>query len=407
MGVLQPNILSSYGECITQYEGKGELIDGNNNNYSCDFVIGQLSDGQIVLLCSLPANFNFLMTYNLFSGISTKGKKMTGKISNRINFLPEINPSSPGVMDAFRMHEVEIALENDDKITELHYGIVNFIFATTDFTTKNLPICLNKRINLHIQPLSDYTETAGIITTLKTIAPTCEAIVEITNKYDLDSLNQAITDFCYIISVGRGTKINWIYCDQYDCHKKLKKRIWYSHVTKPYTPLPTIDYRQCGAQETRIFIEGAYIPFLQHKDDLALCKGTIDSYLDAKSENDYLEMRGVKLSVCLEILKNHFKRAFNTGKKNTFLELIEKICAKLKMNCPLEEIKRVKDIRNALIHEGTFFCKTKKGKNSLLSPVQEFLFLLHFTDRLFLRLFEYSGTYIDWHEPSNPVRRTL
>jgi hypothetical protein len=67
-----------------------------------------------------------------------------------------------------------------------------------------------------------------------------------------------------------------------------------------------IDARYEGREETRQFIESPYPVFLERRDPYKLDKGTIDAYLDAKSEDDYLQTRAVKLAVALEKLKAVF-----------------------------------------------------------------------------------------------------
>ena len=44
-----------------------------------------------------------------------------------------------------------------------------------------------------------------------------------------------------------------------------------------------------------------------------LNQGTIDTYLDAKAESDYLQIRGIKLAVTMEVLKDVFLNLSDTS----------------------------------------------------------------------------------------------
>lgn len=77
-----------------------------------------------------------------------------------------------------------------------------------------------------------------------------------------------------------------------------------STVTKPYCPLAVID--PTVDSDTKRFLEQTYPVYISKRNDYRLNRGTIDAYLDAKAENDYLETRAVKLAVAMEMLKNVF-----------------------------------------------------------------------------------------------------
>jgi hypothetical protein len=131
--------------------------------------------------------------------------------------------------------------------------------------------------------------------------------------------------------------------------------------------------------------------------------------LDAKAEADYLEMRGVKFAVAMEILKTLFRKSMNI-KGGAFKSLIENLCNSINLSVSKQEIDLFVKCRNSLIHEGEFFCITAKPKqrkrfNALGTQTEEYLFLVNFLDRVFLKLLGYSGPYIDWRIPGNPIHR--
>jgi hypothetical protein len=78
---------------------------------------------------------------------------------------------------------------------------------------------------------------------------------------------------------------------------------------------------------------------------------------------------------------------------------------------PEEEVKLFVESRNSLIHKGDFYYNTaeprKRKKCPLSSAVEEYFFLVNFLDRVFLKLFGYSGPYMDWRQPFSPQHSTL
>ncbi len=216
-----------------------------------------------------------------------------------------------------------------------------------------------------------------------------------------------LDNLCFILSVARGTKIQWVYCDSYDGSGKLISRKHCSRITKPYCPLQIIHTISSGGRETKSFIEQTYKAYLGRRESYNLSKGTIDAYLDAKAEADYLEMRGVKFAVSMEILKKVFCKSINI-KGGSFKSLIENLCNSINLNVSKQEIDLFVKSRNSLIHEGEFYCITatpgqRKKCKPLSTKTEEYLFLVNFLDKVFLKLLGYNGPYIDWSVPGKPA----
>jgi len=224
--------------------------------------------------------------------------------------------------------------------------------------------------------------------------------------------------------------------------------------------LAVIDPRCDGRHETKIFLERAYSAYVSRRDSLRLNRGTIDAYLDAKAENDYLETRGVKLAVALEMLKAVFLELPDSSAKEFVLdqedfkkhvqpisEAIEKIleqegvekndrkaicsqkrieglnrrafryfigklCKQIGLKVEEKEIRLFVECRDKLVHKGRFYCEDATNEERekcppLPSETDEYFFLVNFLDRIFLKLLGYSGTYIDWRAPERPDRSQL
>jgi len=190
----------------------------------------------------------------------------------------------------------------------------------------------------------------------------------------------------------------------------------------------------------------------------------IDAYVDCTAEHDYLELRGIKLAVIMEVLKDVFIKLpkevldipshiwsyeyilKNASFESLMLKLKQAICYVLtaekigvddqKAICgKIGELNRrsfryvlkaflqhiglkisSKDLnlfiycRNSLVHTGRFYHETatpeeRKECKPLASKTHEFLFLVHTLDKIFLKLLGYDGPYIDWSSPGNPTPR--
>lgn len=244
---------------------------------------------------------------------------------------------------------------------------------------------------------------------MKTIDVTCEGVIDAPANGEIAHLTEIVDTLCFIISVAQGTKIQWVYCDYYDGKESIIKRTYFSRIKKSYSPLKVIHPIAGGGKETKNFIEQAYPTYLDKCKSYKLDQGTIDTYLDAKAEADFLEMRGAKLTVAMEILKTVFRKAMNT-KGKSFKSVIANLCNSINLSARQEEIDLFVECRNSLLHEGEFCCVTakpeqKKKCKPLSTKTEEYLFLVNFLDRVFLKLLGYNGPYIDWSVPNKPVNQ--
>jgi hypothetical protein len=473
---LEQTFLKDYGDSIAVYVGQGALTLKDGRKLNCEFEAGQLSDGEVLLLCDImPPDLSLcFMTIaaNSFEGLTTEGHRII--CANRIteiNYLPE--PPGDGrtaVFRAFRLDEMTVEVtDSRTQAKNARFGVTNFQFTGTDaqqsgnFHYLILPLTLkdvNSQTELSVRPLKHDTKIMRHIKTLKITDVICEVVSDILEDGSIGRLKEVIDDLCYLLSVARGTKIQWIYCDRYDESGGLVMRTHSSRITKPYCPLAVIDPRCDGRDETKAFLELAYSAYVSKRDSHRLNRGTIDAYLDAKAENDYLETRGVKLAVALEMLKAVFvelpdslakefvlneedfkklvqpiseavdkileqegvekdtRKAICGDKKieglnrRAFRYFIDKLCKQIRLNVEETEIKLFVECRDKLVHKGRFYFEaaTQQERENCLplpSKTHEYFFLVNFLDRIFLKLLGYSGTYIDWRVPGKPDRSQL
>jgi hypothetical protein len=453
--------LTHYGTCIASYRGKGALTYECEQQLECYFEAGQLTDGEIVLLCasdsiSLWKANNFPLK---FEGITEEGFKISALGFTPRSYLPDKPDDLTGTFAAFRVNELMADIVVGGQAQSVRFGITNFkFFGTAPIRTGTssflmLPLRLEDKdgiTNLSIRPIEEYTKVILRVQTLTNIEVTCEAVADIASNGGLQRLEEVMDNLCRLLSVARGTKIEWIYCDHYDATGILVRRRHLAFITKPYSPMAIVDARIGGRAATKIFLEGSYRTYVERRDAYKLNKGTIDAYLGAKAESDYMESRGAKLAVALEKLKAVFlsqpgttakeyiveqdefcrliepirkaidtvlkeasvnadsRKAITTKAKITGLNrrsfgyAIRKLCKVINLKVDERDLQLFVQGRNKLVHEGDFYCQVATPEERaecppLPSRAEEYYFLVNFLDKIFLKLLGYSGPYVDYN----------
>ena len=471
-GAFEQNLLKHYGDPTATYDGQGVLKLKDGQELKCRFEAGQLRRGDVLLLCDFlpPLPYDENISAFRFEGTTSKGYRIScDKRITEINYLPDLSEEvRTAVFAAYLLEEMSVQMNNTPvQAKTARFGVQNFLFTGTNgqksgnFYHRILPLSLKDASGetvLSIIPVKQYSSIALRVQTLKTIDVTCDAVGDISEEGSIARLKEVIGDLCCIMSVARGTKIQWIYCDRYSESGELIMRTHSSRVTKPYCPLPIIDHRAEGRHETRIFLEQAYSAYVSKRDSYRLDKGTIDAYLDAKAEQDFLEMRAAKLAVAMEMLKMVFlelpdspakeyvlkEEQFNKllgplgsaidqalkdegideksrtalcshGKikslnRRSFRYVMDSLCKNIGLEVEQNDLALFVECRNKLVHSGQFYCAaaTKEEREKcppLPSKTHEYFFLVNFLDRIFLKLLGYNGVYIDWHVPGEPTRK--
>lgn len=449
--------LSDYGDCIATYKGTGAVTTPQGVATRCAFRAGQLQDGSILL--GLRMGDSSQRTGAQFRGVASDGSELSADIG--LMRYQRIKQGRTFVVDAIHeTNRLTVTTVTRRQAHETRFGLTNLQLLGTE-TDGSLPLALpidDRTVRLVIRPLASYDAIMAQVKSARGIEPTCEAVIDMSENVERGKTEEIINNLCYLLSVARGTKVNWIYLDEYDEEGVLVAREHHARVTKKWCPLALIDTVAGWGGVTRDFVEAAFPVFVSKRQRFQLDSMLIDAYLDGKAEGDYLQMRGVKLAVALEVLKavylrqdesmnegyilpveefnKHataiqkqfrcdlktmgFDKATREGLINDgsirglnrlpFRLVIQSICKEIGFDPGGQVIKHFVAYRNSLIHNGRFYCELPSSERAprvkaLATPAQEYFFLLHFLDRLLLRLLGYSGPYIDWSVPGGPVRR--
>jgi hypothetical protein len=427
--------LSLLGDCIATYKGEGVLTLKDGFSVSCTFEAGQVKQGDIFLFCDCSALTvsDFFTPVDKFEGTTTQGYAFTA-IDNIIQTDQEA-----GIHVHFlRTGTVRMAEQTFPQ--RVRYGVTNLIIEhplRIQVNHKGMPQ------QLVIEPVHNHETIMWRVRRLKSIDVTCEIVGEVTTETGKEMLEEIVDNLCYLLSVAKGTKIEWLYRDIFDAQGTCTERMHGSRITKAYCPLSLI-------REDRIlqaFLQKTYSPYVANRERYALDQETIDTYLDAKAESDYLQIRGIKLAVAMEVLKDVFLNLSDTPvaefvtkptrfnkiisdlkdailpilqknnldissetlseklpdiNRRTFKKILADICKRIDLQLTAEDTQRFIQSRNTLIHKGRFKCEEKSRGAEDTQLFEEFCFLMNVLDKVFLRLLEYHGQYMDRRVPSQP-----
>lgn len=281
-----------------------------------------------------------------------------------------------------------------------------------------------------VDPVPDYDDLIRRIKAQKGISVTCEVVAKPPVNMELGEVTSKTDELCRLLSLARGTKITWINAEECIEDEKAHRIILRNHVTWPFSSFPLIDPR--NLQDTALFIEKVYPTYLKLRDSYNL-DIAIEQYLDAKRETAYLETRALAAVSLLDFLqgqyasprrldkivsnfckekrkqlRNHLKEylvellpcidgsALNEMvekvselNRRSYLNLLILWVRDLELDMSQDELSRVKDTRNSLVHGAKFLSGDSTGK------IREYFRVIRLIDQVFLKLLGYDGHFVD------------
>jgi hypothetical protein len=408
--------LGEYGEVRFRYRGRATVSFTDGTAATADTEAGQLETGELVVLCALSMSH---FGKHWPDAISVNGVDDAGWVFEAsglvgVNYLPKERDS--GVYLAF--HSSQITANRDDQsgISHHRFGLTNLKFTGTrrgderDYTGRLiwtgpvLPLILaaptRQSMELAIRQNVTPTDTYHRLGVVRTTAISGEAIVQSAESPDM--LWPVIHDLCWLLSVARGTRVEAVYMETVNNEGEVVSRQHRAGLLRPYTAMPLIDHRYEGREATKHFVENGYPAFVERASKFDLLRGVLSAYLDARSDQDFLEFRGVKIAVVAEMLKAAYKRGpASAPKRATFGEVLEAMLQDVGVVASRTDVQLFVLCRNSLIHQGRFYVETATDEQRRIVPprpdmLSEYFFLVSFLDRFMLRLFGYAGGFIDW-----------
>jgi len=455
LSLCDKNPLSAYGKYVAEYQGTGIFISTDRQTYGCKFVAGQMVDGTTLLLCDITLQKGqSLSSENLFD-ITFKGETEEGwKIWTEKSISPINNLSNWGssIRYSFLLSNLFIQVSDLSDAKIANFKVTNFEFSGSTEHNTYLELTLPELNTIQILKVENYDEIMTRIQTLKKIDITCEIITEVTCATSLSVYEKLLNEFCLIMSVARGTKTHWVFYDIRNNQDSLVFRAHYSTITRPYSPLHAIIDRSIfGVNETKYFLEHAFTTVINKSQLRESLPVLVNSYVNAK-KTDYWEMKGLNVVVVFEMLKNYainnpdmrineyilsnevFEKLeeslkstvsksdlsaqqrgqiyqnLNGVNRTSFGYILSQFCEQIHLEIETEDYRSLMASRNKLVHEGRFYfdCATPEERerfNPYSSRAEEYFFLVNFLDKVFLRLFDYRGLYINCRFPENITRK--
>lgn len=477
--------LKQYGIAIFQYSGRG-VITGNANGrvgtWPCHFSAAQLQSGQIVIACELDSSSEgtpMAIVASGFEGESLLGERITSTDLGQITTLgSEAATFEAGAWLTFRANDLDVVLPKADRdsVIEERYGVTNYAFDALEAEVlgRKVPNAIQLLLRSdasgrdveHVVVLAQvphYRDAVARLRTLKGIEVTTEAIFAYPSAevgthgygaHDVATFDAAISALTYVMSVGAGSKVQWVYRTSHARGGDTVARSHRARIAKSFTSQAIIRNTAGTFIENKRFLERAYPAFHTWERQFRLSH-LIDAYLDAKSEADFLEARGAKIAIALEALKDRFAgrpgakvpgtripkaefrkirpkiqaairdilESFDIGPASieeftepgaltnlnrlTFGELITGVLDEIGLTVDREELRRFVKSRNALVHVGQFECVRVAEEDELDPPkreavVSEYLADVHLLDRILLRVLGHVGQYVDRSSSGNP-----
>jgi hypothetical protein len=113
-----------------------------------------------------------------------------------------------------------------------------------------------------------------------------------------------------------------------------------------------------------------------------------------------LENGGIPAEQAASIASEVKVRSLN---RTAFRRILKALCRHASLTVPSKEIELFILCRDYLVHTGQFYCQGGTAEEwakyqPAASPLEEYCFMISFLDRVFLKLFGYSGEYFDWRD---------
>jgi len=449
------NPLLAYGKPIAEYCGTGIFTSTNKQTYGCKFVAGQMVNGTTLLLCDITLQTGQTLSSENLSDIKFFGETEEGwKIWTEKSLSPINNLSDWGssIRLTFYLVNLFIQVPALSEAKTANFKVTNFEFSGPSAHRTNLKLILPELNSVQILQVKSYEEIMRRIQTLKEIDITCEIIVDVASQIPLKKYENLLNELCLIMSAARGTKTQWISYDIRDNQDSLIFRAHYSTITRPYSPLHAIiDRTIFGVDETKYFLEHAFATVVDNsllRENLTVL---VNSYVNAK-KTDYWELKGLNVVVVFEMLKNYalnnpdmrineyilstavFEKLkenlkntvgktelcaqqrgqiyqnLNGINRTSFRNIISQFCEQIHLEVEERDFKSLIESRNKLVHEGRFYFDSatpeeRERFNPYSSRAEEYFFLMNFLDKMFLRLFDYRGPYINCRHPENITQK--
>lgn len=264
-----------------------------------------------------------------------------------------------------------------------------------------------------VSPSDDYLDAADSIKTVRGIAPTAEVLIKTLgdSMLSLEGYGDFVNDLVSVLRLATGNKVDWYYGEAFEVDtERVVERFHKDAVTGPFSKTVRFRRLQSGMVSAgpKLNFETLAQSFLDNEEkvlDRNILKELINYFINACDETSYLEARGLLASTLLDLIVLKYtkaKKAHNIVEEKEFTrhvlpdlrkaieavnlpeapkELRTRAIHQLRgafrlsfkkrlefltkeLNLPLDNkaCRRAVDIRNKLVHDGTYLSTNKGGE---------------------------------------------
>lgn len=397
-----------YGEFHSVYQGIGTL-----NGRDCEFEIGQKPEGDIRLICGSDEIWPECNELAL-EGIADEFRIYSaGKVIR--------THAGRGESAAYCYHyqsagkfELDARLCPWSEAHTVRFAITNLEFmgnkqeeyGTGGWRRTDLNVKLDG-VNISFQKVEEYDSIIVSLKRSKNTEITCDLVMEVENHEQDEILNLA-DRICILLTIARGTKINWINYRLLDKESKLINQHHEPRVTVPYAGMPlvkSVNIPKC----TIDFLTQCYPTYKERKSQYHF--DNIANFLVDIHSRGFLETRCLLLFSVAEVLtRSSFDNNKQLRRLRDFIDKhnvpVEKCrekkcgrgcgtcvpkCNECKYKCePKCEIGKFIQDRNEFVHKMRF-----PHNEYITAGYYRNLSLLH---RMILSALNFRGEFYDWSE---------
>ena len=207
---------------FVNYLGEGRLILQDQNELECKFIAKQFTDGETLLICYvLPISIHQISIERWKTDV-VLGKRFVGQTTDGKFFEAlEVNSGERLIQDdplivcaVFVPREFRIGKIENASFDSISFGITNFLFKGTPYKnesyTEYIDISLAGKC-VSIWKNKDYDNISMFMKLRNKQHITSEMWADIAELGEIEDMENKIKDLCYILSVGSGSKVQWIF----------------------------------------------------------------------------------------------------------------------------------------------------------------------------------------------------
>lgn len=387
-------LTDNYGKFIKLYDGEGKL-----NQQTCEFQIGQLSDGHVVVFCPFLGEPPRVKRNEIeLTGLTDDGKEVVAKgiVRQKQTIHPGLEESYfECFYESLRSFETTIGTSDWSKAHSVTFAITNFLFCGNDANSGGRGTCYNvlnlsiDGMDISIAKVADFENLVNVVDRGEKTEVTCELTIEVAGRTQ-EEMRTIANRICDLLTIAKGRKISWINYKIFDANSSEVFTFHESRLTDPKNGYELIDFRQ--AKRIINYLEWGYPAYEQFDSSYpTMLNGVASMITDSNSTRFTLTRALIMFSVVDALGKKVLDQMrISQGKplrdSYAIADKVNALRTSYKVCLSADEIKYFRESRNSVVHELKFHTS---------DTVREYERCYHIFHRLLLRILDYQSEYFD------------